>query len=141
MANLSNNSFYRNGIPNKAPKKHEMDYTNLVPADGRSAYVNYEKKKLILPMHISSAPPLYKNRAALDHSTRRQVLPCNQDLVHKVIRRPPIPNAGGMMAPMGFGRKQEKGLAYLKEFPIDRRIMPYADFYDVSRNNKIPNVK
>ena len=141
MANLSNNSYYRNGIPNKAPKKHEMDYTDLVPADGRYAYVNYEKKKLILPMRISSAPPLYKNRASLDYSTRRQVLPCSDKLIHQVIRREPMSNAGGMVNPQGYARKQEKGLAYLPEFPINKKVMPQADFYFAARNNKIPNLK
>ena len=141
MANLSNNSFYRNGIPNKAPKKHEMDYTDLVPRDARYAYVNYEKKKLILPLRISSAPPLYKNRAALDYSTRRQVLPCTDTLIHKVIRREPLPSAGGLVNPQGYARHQEKGLAYLPEYPINKKVMKTADFYNPARNNKLPNLK
>ena len=141
MANLSNNSYYRNGLPNKAPKKHEMNYTDLVPRDGRSAYVNYEKKKLILPLRISSAPPLYKNRAALDYSSRRQVLPCTDKLIHQVLRREPVPDAGGLVPPQGYARHQEKGMAYLPEYPIDKKIMPTADFFVAARNNKIPGLK
>lgn len=46
----------------------------------------------------------------LDYSTRRGVMPCDTSLVHKVIRREPLPDSGGIQPIIGIGRGGADGL-------------------------------
>ena len=42
---------------------------------------------------------------------------------------------GGIQAPSGYARNQNKGMVFTSRFPIDAPIMPVAGFYDINRLN------
>lgn len=130
----------RNGIPSRLPKA-EMSYFDLVPSCGRPGIHNFQGERQVLPMKVASAPAFMKNRATVDVGTSRMVTPCDTSLVHKVLRRAPVPSAGGLVPPTGYARKQGLGLAYLKEKPLNVPIMPQAGFYNVVVNNSLGKVK
>ena len=74
--------------------------------------------------------------AAIDYSTRRGVLPC-KGITHRVLRRPAMPSAGGMVAPTGIGRHQPRGLAYSPDKPLDVPIMPQSNPFSSGLNNPL----
>jgi hypothetical protein len=87
---------------------------------------------------VGTAPKQYNE--AITYSRHRVVLPC-RGITHKVIRRAPVPDAGGMQAPMGYGRGQIKGIVYEKEKPLNVKIMPFAGFYNPGLNNPLGTPK
>ncbi len=80
------------------------------------------------------APKLMPNN--IETSTRRNVLPC-KGITHHVLRRPPVPAAGGMVPPTGIARHEKQGLAYLPEKPLNLPILHYSNPYDSALNNPL----
>jgi hypothetical protein len=86
----------------------------------------------------TKAPILFSN--SIDYSTRRGVLYC-KGITHTVLRNPPLPSAGGLIAPTGIGRHQLKGIAYSPEKPIDQPIMPLSNPFSSGLNNPLGQPK
>ena len=75
----------------------------------------------------------------------RGVLPCkgvsslgSDGGATRVLRRPAIPQAGGMYPQTGFARGQRKGLAYSAEKSISLPLIPTADSFNAGLNSTIP---
>ena len=86
----------------------------------------------------TKATILFRN--SIDYSTRRGVLPC-KGITHTILRNPPFPSSGGMIAPTGIGRHQLKGIAYSPEKPINTPIMPLSNPYSSGLNNPLGQPK
>jgi hypothetical protein len=55
----------------------------------------------------------------------------------RVLRRPAIPFEGGLYPQQGFARHQRKGLAFLKEKPLNLPLLPIADSFNAGLNSKL----
>ena len=55
----------------------------------------------------------------------------------RVLRRPNVPYEGGLYPQQGFARHQQRGLAYLKEKPINLPLMPIADSFNAGLNSRL----
>ena len=55
----------------------------------------------------------------------------------RVLRRPNVPYQGGLYPQQGFARNQLKGLAYLKEKPINLPFIPIADSFNAGLNSRL----
>lgn len=106
---------------------------SLIPGTGFTSKAEANKNPMPLQDYVK-APVLFNE--SIDYSSRRAVLPC-KGITHHVLRRPALPSAGGMMAPTGIGRHQDKGLAYSPKKPIDLAIMPQSDPFASGMNNKL----
>ena len=68
----------------------------------------------------------------------RGVKPCvGTPFSHIVLRRPALPSAGGIYVQTGYARGQKKGLASLKEKPMDLPLLKTHDFYNSAMDSKI----
>ena len=54
-----------------------------------------------------------------------------------VLRRPAIPQAGGLYPQQGYARSQKKGLAFQSEKPINQPLMPLADSFNAGLNSQL----
>ena len=106
---------------------------SLIPSTGFTSKTESNKKPMII-QDYTRAPILFNN--SIEYSSRRGVLYC-KGITHHVLRRPALPSAGGMVAPSGIGRHQNKGLAYSPEKPIDVKLMPLSDPFSAGMNNKL----
>ena len=59
----------------------------------------------------------------------------------RVIRRPAMPYEGGLYPQQGFARHQQKGLAYLKEKPINLPFIPIPDSFNAGLNSRLGQPK
>ena len=55
----------------------------------------------------------------------------------RVLRRPNVPYEGALYPQQGFARNQQKGLAYLKEKPINLPFIPIADSFNAGLNSRL----
>ena len=55
----------------------------------------------------------------------------------RVLRRPNVPYEGGLYPQQGYARHQQKGLAYLKEKPINLPFIPIADSFNSGLNSRL----
>ena len=115
--------------------KYEVPPTSLVPSTGFPGenQPNIKDKpmrlqKYVLPQNILHDP--------IDVSTRRQVLPC-KGLGHQILRREAVPSSMGMRPPTGIARHEDKGIAYEPQHPLNGKILPRANFFDVTQNNPL----
>jgi hypothetical protein len=68
----------------------------------------------------------------------RGVLPCKATpFFNKVLRKPPLPSAGSIYPKQGYARGQPKGLAYMKDNPMNQPILKTHDFYNSAMNSKL----
>ena len=111
----------------------EVHPHSLIPATGFKSKAEANRAPFVYGAY-TEAPPMFAS--ALDYSSRRGVLPC-KTITHDVLRRPALPSAGGMIAPSGIGRHQNKGLAYSPDKPIDIAIMPLSDSFAPGLNSKL----
>lgn len=111
----------------------QVPLQSFVPSTGFKSDVEGNRGPINVP-NYSVAPFLFNE--SIDYSSRRANMPCKV-INETVLRRPPLPSAGGMIAPSGIGRHQSKGLAYDPSKPINGPIMPQSDPYASGMNNKL----
>tara|TARA_R110002020_G_scaffold54035_3_gene150968 strand:+ start:30 stop:446 length:417 start_codon:yes stop_codon:yes gene_type:complete len=74
-------------------------------------------------------------------STLKQVLPVKGQPDAVIYGRPESEKNGFMYSHQGYARKQQKGLAYDANKPIDLPVMPIAGFFNADLVNTFGNLK
>tara|TARA_R110000868_G_scaffold172130_1_gene407947 strand:- start:1835 stop:2281 length:447 start_codon:yes stop_codon:yes gene_type:complete len=93
---------------------------------------------------IENGTPLRQSVLLTNMGGTRGVMPCKGAAsvggvwgVQRVLRRPAIPQEGGMYPQVGFARGQRKGLAFQIEKPINLPLMPHADSFNAGLNSTL----
>jgi hypothetical protein len=55
----------------------------------------------------------------------------------RTLRRPPVPAAGAIFVRQGYARHQSKGLASIKELPMNLPLLPLPDSFNGMLNSRL----
>ena len=108
-----------------------------MPKNISSNNVRNPNKNINMP--ISKVPDILNDITGRDPS--KMVLPAKGNVESIRFGRVDSSLTGGMQTSTGYARKQQKGLATLKDLPMDGQILPIAGFFDVNQNNVLGNLK
>ena len=120
-------------ITNGLDGRTDADTLGMMPVTGFPYDTNGDRDPFRYGPY-TKAPNMFAS--AIDYSTRRGVMPC-KGITHHVLRRPAVPQEGGMVAPSGIGRHQARNLAYDSDKPIDVPLMPLSNFFAAGLNNPL----